>query len=359
MKKEVLFAHFPKMSFHRYQQLLVFFSSAENAWKGEFDEFKKCGWEENVINEFLEWRDKCDENKIQKVLTQEGISCLTKDDISYPKLLKEIYDPPICLFVRGEIIADELFLAIVGSRKNSIYGQQITEKMTGFLASQGITIVSGLAFGIDSIAHETAVAKGGKTIAVLGSGIDKKHVTPPAHRSLAEKIIHNNGAIISEYPPGAMANKYTFPRRNRIVAGMSFATLVIEAAEGSGALITAECALDNGREVMAVPQNITAPNSVGVNNLIKKGAHPITKPEDILEILNWQNNIKLKAQKNTNFNTPLEEKICQTLSTEPKSIEQIIKETGLDSASVNATLMIMEIAGKARDLGGKMYVITK
>jgi len=359
IKREVILSYFPKITPKRYQQMLAFFSSLENAWEAEFDEFKQTGWDEQIISEFLEWREKVDEEKICKVLEHEKITCITKDDANYPKLLKEIYDPPFCLFIKGELKQTDFTLAVVGPRRFTNYGKQVTDEIVMPLANQGITIVSGLAYGIDGIAHEATLKANGYTVAVLGSGIDEKHVFPTEHRGLAREIVAKGGAIISEYPPGTVPTKYTFPRRNRIVAGMSLGTLVIEAAEESGALITAQCTLDNGRELFAVPQNITSLTSVGVNNLIKNGAHPVTSADDILNVLNLRDVKKFVDNQKIIPASPAEEKLLAHLSREPLHVDALVKLSSLDSPTVNATLTIMEMTGKVRDLGGKMYVVTK
>jgi DNA processing protein len=248
-------------------------------------------------------------------------------------------------------------IAVVGTRKFTNYGQQITEEIVSQLAQQGITIISGLALGIDGIAHNATIEAGGKTIAVLGTGINKKHIYPAAHYQLSEKIIASGGALISEYPPGALPSKYSFPRRNRIIAGLSVGTLVIEAPEESGSLITAQYALDNNREVFAIPQNITSINSTGVNNLLKNGAHLITQAEDILEVLNLEKIKEFIDNQEIIPDSPTEAKILEILTKEPIHVDVITKKTQLDSSTVNATLTLMEMKGKVRNLGGMNYIL--
>ena len=210
---------------------------------------------------------------------------ITLKDKNYPQLLKEIYDPPQTLYVNGQLKAVEKYpLAVVGTRKISSYGQQITQSLVKALARAGLTIISGLALGVDGLAHQATLDVGGRTIAVLGSSLDI--IYPPSHEKLAQRIVESDGAIISEYPPKTRPSKWTFPARNRIVAGLSLGVLVIEAPKRSGALITARFALDQGREVFAVPGSIYNKNSAGCHLLIKLGAKPVTKPEDILESFN-------------------------------------------------------------------------
>jgi DNA processing protein len=359
MQKEILLSYFPKATFKRYQQLLAAFSSLDNAWEAKFDDLKQMGWKDNLINQFLLWKDEINEEKIQKVLEHEKIKCITQDDENYPKLLKEIYDPPFCLFVRGKLEQSEFNLAVVGTRKFSQYGQQVTEELVSDLARQGITIVSGLALGIDGIAHASTIENSGQTVAVLGSGINKQHIYPAAHKQLADKIIESGGAVISEYPPGAIPSRYTFPRRNRIIAGMSLGTLVIECPESSGALITSQCALDNDREVFAIPHNITAINSAGPNNLIKFGARPVTTAEDILDALNLQDIKQYVTNKEIIPDSPTEAKLLEHLSRESMHVDELIKKTELDSPTVNSTLTLMEMKGKVKNLGNMMYVLSR
>ncbi len=284
-------------------------------------------------------------NQIQKI----GLS-----DKNYPRLLKEIYDPPKELFFLGEIRAEEnLPLAIVGTRKISNYGKQVTVELGRALARASFTIISGLALGVDGLAHQAALDVGTRTIAVLGCGLD--NIYPPTHKNLAEKIVAGGGAIISEYPTGTLPLRQHFPARNRIIAGLSLGVLVIEAPETSGALITAKCALEQNREVLAVPGSVFSQNSFGTNQLIKLGARPITKVEDILEAFNLEFPEKQKREiKPANK----EEKIIlDILSNEPINIDEIVKKSGLDASTINSTLVMMEISGKVKNLGGGNYII--
>ncbi|MDP2692957.1 MAG: DNA-processing protein DprA [bacterium] len=357
MNKEVLFAHYPKATVKRYQDLLGAFSNLDNAWKAEFNDFKHIGWKTETINDFIYWRKNINLDKIAEKLDSEQIHCITKNDSDYPPLLREIFDPPFCLFVRGSLKNINYPLAIVGPRKYSIYGKQIAQSFASKLAHIGFTIISGLALGIDGIAHSSALDVNGMTSAVLGSGVNKSNVYPHAHKHLSERIINAGGALISEYPPGTEANKFTFPQRNRIVAGMSLGTLVIEGALKSGALITAQCALDDGRELFAVPQNITSPTSSGVNTILKTGAHLVTNETDILEILNLSGILEsIKPQTNVTPASSTEEKILSVISEEPIHIDFIVKSTNLPSNSINSTLALLELSGKIRNLGSMMFV---
>jgi DNA processing protein len=360
MKKEILLSYFPKMTHKRYRQLSGRFSTWDEIEQVRLEDLKIIGWtDEKLINQFLIWRCEVNEEKITKILEQEQIHCITQDDSNYPKNLKDIYDPPFCLFVRGKLEPDNFCLAVVGTRKYSRYGQQVAEELVTELAHAGITIVSGLALGIDGIAHSAAIQSGGKTVAVLGSGIDRQHIYPRAHKILAQKIIESGGAVLAEYPPGALPSRFTFPRRNRIIAGMTLGTLVIEAGENSGALITAQCAIDSNREVFTVPHNITTETGVGPNNLLKVGAHPVTTAQDIIEVLNLQDIKQYVTNKEILPDSPTEAKLLEHLTREPIHIDQLIKQVALASPTVNSTLTLMEMKGKVRNLGGMMYVLAR
>lgn len=359
MLKEILLSYFPKITSRRYQQLVAVFSSLDDAWEASREKLLKTSWKEDIVDQFLDWKKEIDEEKIARILEQEEIYCITKDGENYPELLREVYDPPFCLFVRGKFKPDNFSLAVVGTRKFSPYGRQITEELVRDLANQGVTIVSGLALGIDCIAHDTTLKVGGKTIAVLGSGINKRHIYPAQNKDLAERIIKSGGALISEYPPGTLPSRFTFPRRNRIVAGMSLGTLVVEAPEGSGALITSQYALDSGREIFAVPQNITALNAFGPNELIKNGAHPVSKATDILDTLNLQDVKKYIANQAIIPDSPTEATILANLSREPIHVDELIKKSKLDSSTINATLTLMEMKGKVKNIGAMQYVLSR
>lgn len=279
---------------------------------------------------------------------------ITIQDKAYPKLLKEIYDPPKELYILGKLKAEENYpLAVVGTRKISNYGKQVTIDLVRNLAKAGLTIISGLALGVDGLAHQSCLDVNGRTIAVLGSGLNQ--IYPSIHKKLAEKIIQSGGAIISEYPPDTRPEKWTFPMRNRIIAGLSLGVLVIEAPEISGALITARCALDFGREVFAVPGNIYSQNSVGTNQLIKLGAKPVTKAEDILDALNLE--LALEQKREIKPASKEEKIILEILAAGPVHIDEIIKKTKLDSPIVSSTLTMMEITGKVRHIGNGNYTI--
>lgn len=286
----------------------------------------------------------------------QNIKITQLGESDYPKLLAAINDPPKKLYYRGQLdICHQPTLAAVGSRQHSDYGQQACERIIGPLAKQGIIIVSGLALGIDGLAHQTALDNQGKTIAVLGSGVDRLTVHPSSHRQLAEDIIERGGLLISEYPPEFKPTNYSFPQRNRIIAGLSLATLIIEAAKKSGALITAQCALDYNREVLAIPHPITANTGEGANNLIQIGASLVNKPEDIINLLNLPKPSRLTKRPPLLPTDPIEAKILKILSIDAKHIDLIIKESELDSSVINGKLTLLEINGLIKNIGGMVY----
>ncbi len=359
MKKEILLSYFLKITPKRYQELILAFSSLDNVWQAQFGDFQKIGWNDNLIHEFLLWRDEVNEDKIAAALEKERIITITKEDPEYPDLLKQIYDPPFCLFVRGIMKKDEFPIAVVGTRKFTAYGKQVTEELVRDLVAQGMTIVSGLALGIDGIAHDATLQTQGRTVAVLGGGNDDRYIQPRFHFQLAQRIISSGGAVITEYPPGTMPTNYTFPKRNRIIAGMSLGTLVIEAAESSGALITSQCALDTNREVFAVPHNITSPTGIGPNNLIKMGAKPVTNANDILEALNLKNVKQFVENTSILPDSPTEAAILPHLSHNPVHIDFIIKASALPSPTVMSAITLMEMKGKVKNTGGMTYALAR
>ncbi len=354
LSKISLLAYFPKLTYKRFTELQSVFSSFDEMW--EDDKIKNVPWQENIKQEFLLWRDQLNAEEIEQTLQKEQITCVTLDDPDYPALLKKIYDPPICLFVRGTLPKYKPHLAVVGPRNYSAYGKQLVEELVTGVAKAGVVIVSGLAYGIDSIAHKTTLETGGITLAVLGGGNDRQHVAPAVHRGLSEEIIKAGGAVITEYPPGTIPTVYTFPKRNRIIAGLCYGTLVIEASEKSGSLITARVALDNGRDVLAVPQNITSPTAVGTNNLIKMGAHAVTSVSDILDLFNLYQTTEKQLKIPIKPASIEQAVILKQLSRNPVHIDELTRQSGLESRVVNSTLTLMEMKGFVRNVGGMNYI---
>ncbi len=352
---------FPEIGAIRFKKLMAYFPTMADAWQAGENELRQAGLDEKLSQKIMGERDKIDPDKEFTKLTKKRISLITIKDEEYPKLLKEIYDPPAVLYIKGQIKPeDEFSLAIVGTRKPTPYGIQVAEELTHKLSTAGLTIVSGLAFGIDTISHKACLENNKRTIAVVGSGIDQQSVYPTANRNLAERI-SDNGAVISEYPIGTSAMPYHFPARNRIISGISLGTLVIEAAEKSGTFLTANHALGQNRQVFAVPGPIYSKYSVGPNNLIKMGAKLVNDVQDILEELNLTNAPQYQEARKIIPDNKEEEIILEILSAanEPIHIDKIIIQAKLDSPVISATLSLMEIKGKVRNLGGMNYVIAR
>lgn len=287
-------------------------------------------------------------------MTNENIKKITLSDSDYPKNLKEIHDPPSALYVRGNFIKeDKIALGVVGTRNFTSYGKQVTYDIVGGLTEAGITIISGLAKGIDTFAHKAALERNGRTIAVLGSAVDSESVYPSCNRKLADKIT-KNGVVISEYSPGTKSERWFFPQRNRIISGLSLGVLVIEAPEKSGALITAMQAVEQNREVFAVPGTIYSKNSVGTNRLIQMGAKLVTCANDILDELNLP--LLEKERKQFEPETKEEKTILNVISKEPVHIDEIVKQSKLDIKIVSSTLMMLELKGVVKNTGGGYYI---
>lgn len=274
---------------------------------------------------------------------------------NYPKILKKISNPPKILYCRGELKNDENCFAIVGTRMCSHYGKEIALEIAGDLTDAELTIVSGLAPGIDTFCHQAAVERKKRTIAVLGTGIDEKSIYPKSNLKLAQKIIETGGTLISEYPPGARGTQFTFPQRNRIISGLSLGVLIIEAKEKSGSLITAEWAKKQGRKVFAVPGSIHSLNSKGPHFLIKNGAKLVENANDILQELN----LPLKSiESGVRGESEEENLILNSLLEESLHIDKIIEKTKLPASKIASLLAILEIKDRVKNLGSNIYAIS-
>jgi DNA processing protein len=279
---------------------------------------------------------------------------LTINEDAYPSPLKDIATPPKQLFYVGTAPAEWLNrprVAIVGSRGVSSYGQQVTAQLAGELAERGVVIISGLALGVDGIAHQAALEAGGTTVAVMANGLDK--IYPATHAQLARHILERGGTILSEYEPGTPGFKQNFVARNRIVAGLADALLITEATEKSGTLHTARFALEQGRDVLAVPGNITSPNSVGTNNLIKSGATPVTHIEDVLFALG-ANHLPIEPVRRRGENAD-EQTVIDLLYEGASDGHELLVRAGLAPDQFNQTLTMLEISGKVRALGNNHW----
>lgn len=343
----------------KLKRLYNYFSSMQKAWEAKDYEWKKAGLEEKTIIALRETTLKIDPDEEMIRLKKEGIKVLTIKQKDFPLNLKNIDRPPAIIYLKGEIKkVDEIALAIVGTRRMSLYGRQVTEKISYDLARSGMTIVSGLARGVDSIAHLSALEAGGRTIAVVGSGLDEQSIYPPDNVGLVKKIITNLGAVISEYHPGTPALRQHFPARNRLISALSLGVLVTECPSHSGALLTARAGLEQGKEIFAVPGDIRSLNCEGTNNLIKMGAKAVTCAAEILEGFGFSRNIEEKAKKIIPENKE-EAKILDFLTIKPTEFDYLVKKTELDSATLSSVLTMMEIQGKVRNVGMNQYVVRK
>ncbi|HEY5583585.1 MAG TPA: DNA-processing protein DprA [Ruminiclostridium sp.] len=318
------------------------------------------------IQEILDKQKRERVNKIYELMIKHNIKMINVFDDNYPYNLKQIYDPPIALYYKGKFELNDFAIAIVGSRRTTNYGSYSAKKLAYDLSLRGVPIVSGLARGIDSIAHEGCLAAGGKTIAVLGCGLDT--IYPPENTKLCEDIIKSDGLVISEYPPGMPPLQHNFPARNRIISGISSGVLVVEAAKRSGSLITACYALEQGREVFAIPGNIDCAYSRGTNQLIKDGAKMVLCAEDVLEEFDYieasdnseaQNDLSKRGSK-TNFSifrglSTEEIRIAKIISNGIHDIDEIIDRSNNPTKEVNNILFMLEMKGVITQLPGKIF----
>jgi DNA processing protein len=338
----------------RVRALLDFFGDAQIAWQAPADALREAGLSQKIVENLCQIRAQVSLEQVWERIQSQGIQVLTWEDDAYPRRLKEIEQPPPVLYLRGELKSeDEWAVAIVGTRRITAYGRQVTEEVAGYLARNGVTVVSGLARGVDAVAHQSALNAGGRTLAVLGSGVDR--VYPPENHRLSEQIMLH-GALISDYPPGTPPEGSNFPPRNRIISGLALAVIIIEAALDSGAMITASFGVEQGRDVFAVPGNILAPQSKGTNRLIQEGARPLLDPQDVLEALNLTMVTEQRTARQVLPGDPTEAQLFQVLGPEPLHVDDIRAQTGMPIEKVSATLALMELKGMIRQVGGMSYV---
>lgn len=367
--EEGIFLHalrtLPKLGNQGLKTALEYFGNAEALWNAPIDELKSIPGIAPKTASAFERRSGAHLAQAKKdcaAFAEEGIRTVGIGDTAYPALLAEIPDAPAVLYYRGAFgwEAQKPMVAIVGSRKYTAYGEQAASRLAEDLARLDIVVVSGLAFGIDALAHRAAL-ESGETIAVLGGGIDDRSIAPQTHIPLSKEILRN-GALVSEYPPGTMPSVWTFPQRNRIIAGMALGTLVIEAAEKSGSLITARLALDYNREVFAVPGSIFSPASSGTNRLIKEGAKIVRNVSDIAEELGFLRSKTAEGNEEGNSipaDLSEEERVLLSLlSHEPLHVDKIFKAATLETAVANSALTMLEIKGIAKNVGGMNYIRT-
>jgi len=345
----------------RFKLLLDYFhEDVAAAWRADSKELAQAGLDAKTIDGFLKQRTTSNPQQELEKLERLRIRVITLKDKDYPPLLKEITNAPPVLYIAGTFKKEEdrFALGLVGTRKVSSYGRQVTEQFARELAEGKVTVVSGLAHGIDSIAHIATLDAGGRTLAVLASGLDT--IYPADNLGLARRIVESGqGALVTEFPLGIKPDSRNFPARNRIISGLSLGILVTEAPKQSGALITANFALEQGRDVFAVPNGIYSPGSVGVNKLIQDGAHLVTNVQDILMALNL-----FMVPQHVEMQTALpdnseERTLLALLSHDPRHVDEIIRDSGLPTTLVSSTLMMMELKGMIRQFGGMQYVLAR
>jgi len=336
--------------------LEAYFGDLGKAWKAPAAELRAAGLDTKSAETIINLRGHISLDAELEKLDRHKVKAIKGDDPGYPARLKEIYDYPPLLYVRGTLVPeDEWSIAVVGTRRASVYGRQVTEEVVADLVRNKITVTSGLAKGIDAIAHRTALERGGRTIAVFGCGLDM--VYPSDNVDLARKIVEQ-GALISEFPLGTRPKAEHFPQRNRIISGMSLGTLVVEAGEKSGAMITAKWAVEQNRDVFAVPGSIFSPASKGTNRLIQEGAKLVRNCADILEELNLTMVPQQMEMKDIVLTTDTESQLLNNLSKEATHIDDICRQTGLPIAAVSSTLAMLELRGLAKQVGSMNYVLT-
>ncbi len=340
----------------RIKKMVEHFGGPEKAWKAAPREFNGIeGFGETLLSSFFSQRAQIDPDIAWQGLLAKGFSVVTLDDVDYPPLLREIYDPPPVLYYTGKLeYFQKTCLAIVGSRRHTPYGKEIAYKFASKLSNYDLTIVSGMARGIDTWVHKGVLEAGGKTAAVLGCGLD---ICYPAENMSLKDQISTEGAVITEFPPGSKPLSSNFPRRNRIISGITVGTLVLEAGEKSGALITAEFALEQGRDVFAVPGGIGSPYSRGCHRLIKEGAKLVERVEDILEELPFSMGSTVNNEMEMIDNPLLssEIKVLEAIHFEPLEIEEIARLSGFAPAQLYSVLSGLEIKGVIRQLPGKYF----
>jgi DNA processing protein len=342
--------------FHEPQGILA-------ASKSELMQVEGVG--EEVARSVASWHERLDIDAELQRIEKAGVRVVTRDDVEYPKNLREIYDPPVVLYVKGTLSErDALAMAIVGSRRTTLYGQEMARKLAFQLARVGVTVVSGLARGIDTAAHTGALQAKGRTVAVIGCGIDI--VYPAENKKLVDEIVEKGGAVVTEFPFGVKPDRQNFPMRNRIISGWSLGTVVVEANLKSGALITAGQAAEQGRQVFAVPGRADSILSRGTNKLIKDGAKLTEDVEDILGEFEYLLPKRSTEQTESSLGgggtkpalklSETEEKVMAQLGQEETAIDDIIRASGLTTACVSATLLALEMKRLVRQLPGKQYV---
>jgi DNA processing protein len=355
------FSAIPGVGTQKLFLLSNYFDSFSAAWIAPLDKLIEAGFSPKLADVVVAHRSQIDPSATWQRVVQSGAQLLTVKDPQFPVRLREIEHPPFCLYVRGNInLLSSPSVAIVGSRKVSEYGTRATTLLAGEIARSGITIVSGLALGTDALAHRTTLENKGATIAVIAGGVDDDAIAPRSHLSLAHKILASGGTIISEYPIGTVPNRGTFPARNRLMAGLSVATIIIEAAKDSGTLITATHASQFHRKVFAVPGSIFATYAYGSNHLLRDGiAEPILCAHDVICLFH-KNKKRTERNITHTFSSTEEKSLYEHIKKYPEGIQinRLIKELSLDTTTISSTLTMLEIAGMIKNIGNQTYVVT-
>lgn len=335
-------------------RLIEAFGSLSTAWDADLAAFREAGVNQKSASRLIEQRDCIDLDKEWNRVQTAGVTLITLAEDSYPALLREIPNPPPVLYIKGEIRQeDETAIGVVGTRRMTRYGSEMARRLSTGLAAAGMTIVSGLARGIDGIAHREAVDAGGRTLAVLGCGVDR--IYPAEHRRLSEDVIEN-GALISQFPLGTGPDAHNFPERNRLISGLSLGVLVVEAPIKSGALITSSCAADQGRTVFAVPGSALSSSSDGPHQLIRDGAVLTATVDDVLQELNLERRqAVMENRRMLPDATGEEQEILKTLDGDPRHIDEIAIDTGINISQLSAMLLQMQLKGMVREVGGQHY----
>lgn len=356
------FSAFPGIGPLRFKLLYGYFGSAQKAWHADVKMLLKIGLGEKLTQKFDHFRKTFLLDDYIKDIKKKDIKVVTVKDKEYPGLLSQISDAPYLIYVRGDLsVLTEVqpHIGVVGTRKITSYGEIATRQITAGLVTAGMTIVSGMAYGVDTVAHQSAIDNNGKTVAVLGCGVDKIH--PKVNTTLYWQIVKKYGAVISEFPVGMYADIGLFPARNRIISGLSLGVVVTEGAFDSGALITARYAAEQGREVFAVPGPITSDLSRGPTILLKQGAKLVTEAKDILEELNIKNvpmkQINNETIKKLNNLSKDEIRILELLQNESLHFDEIVKKSKIPAAKLGSILTIMEMRKLIESLGGGLYSI--
>lgn len=347
----------PGMGPTRLDRLVSYCGSLDAAWHADSGALMAAGIDRRTTETLLRSRRELNLAAEYERVISGDVRLISRDDPQYPALLAQSGNPPFLLYARGTLTdTDRWAVAVVGTRQPSTYGKEVTRKLVQGLVAAGVTIVSGLALGIDAVAHETALESGGRTIAVLGSGVDQIY---PLRNLPIGNAIMRQGALVSEYALGTLPTATNFPPRNRLISGLALGVLVIEAAPKSGALITAQFAAEQGREVFAVPGNIFSPRSEGTHRLIRDGATLVTCADDILSALNLEAAVEQQQFTAIMPDTPDEAAVLALIEDEPRHIDEIRRHSGMATATVSATLAVLELKGLVRQVGGMQYVLAR